>query len=53
MCVNVTETVCFDCNVNGQFLDCDGQWGSFHVKLMGFISCEGDNVLDVYSGKVN
>ena len=27
MCVNVTETVCFDCNVNGQYLDCGGQWG--------------------------
>ena len=27
MCVNVTENVCFDCNVNGQCWDCSGQWG--------------------------
>ena len=26
VCVNETETVCFDCNVNGQCLDCSRQW---------------------------
>ena len=35
MCVNVTENVSFYCNVNGQYLDCGGQWGYSRRSVSG------------------